>query len=65
MPDHEQGLASGLVKTSFQVGGAIGLAIVSAIVSSVGPPRPMDGFRPAIAVSAGLAVLGLLASRSG
>ncbi len=36
VPDHEQGLASGLLNTSFQVGGAIGLAIVSAIVSSVG-----------------------------
>ena len=32
--DHEQGLASGLVQTSFQVGGAIGLAVVSAIVTS-------------------------------
>ena len=32
--DHEQGLASGLVQTSFQVGGAIGLAVVSAIITS-------------------------------
>ena len=32
--DHEQGLASGLVQTSFQIGGAIGLAIVSAVVSA-------------------------------
>ena len=30
--DHEQGLASGLINTSFQVGGAIMLAIVSAVV---------------------------------
>jgi MFS family permease len=62
--DHEQGLASGLVNTSFQVGGAVGLAIVSAIVSSVGPTEMMDAFRPAIAVSAGLAALGLLIAGS-
>jgi MFS family permease len=62
--DHEQGLASGLVNTSFQVGGAVGLAIVSAIVSSVGPAEMMDAFRPAIAVSAGLAALGLLIAGS-
>ena len=36
--DHEQGLASGLVQTSFQVGGAIGLAIVT---------RDRDRARPA------------------
>ena len=32
--NHEQGLASGLVQTSFQIGGAMGLAIVSAVVST-------------------------------
>jgi hypothetical protein len=32
--DHEQGLAAGLVQTSLQMGGAIGLAVVSAIVTS-------------------------------
>jgi EmrB/QacA subfamily drug resistance transporter len=62
--DHEQGLASGLLNTSFQVGGAVGLAIVSAIVSSVGPAEMMDAFRPAIAVSAGIAALGLLVAGS-
>ena len=35
--DREQGLASGLVQTSFQLGGAIGLAIVSAVVSGHPP----------------------------
>ena len=38
--DHEQGLAAGLVQTSFQVGGAIGLAVVSAIVTSQAGARP-------------------------
>ena len=32
--DHEQGLASGLVSTSFQLGGAVGLAIVTAVITS-------------------------------
>ena len=32
--DDEQGLASGLLNTSFQLGGAIGLAIVTAVVTS-------------------------------
>ena len=37
--DHEQGLASGLINTSFQVGGATSLAIVSAVIGSA-PPAP-------------------------
>ena len=49
--DHEQGLASGLVNTSFQVGGAIGLAIVTAVVSAntdaaPTPPRCSTGSGP-------------------
>ena len=32
--DHEQGLASGLVNTSLQVGGALGLAIATAVISA-------------------------------
>ncbi|HEY6696167.1 MAG TPA: MFS transporter [Solirubrobacteraceae bacterium] len=62
--DHEQGLASGLLNTSFQVGGAVGLAIVSAVVSSVDPADMIDAFRPAVAVSAGIAGLGLLIAGS-
>jgi MFS family permease len=62
--DHEQGLASGLLNTSFQVGGAVGLAIVSAVVSSVDPADMIDAFRPAVAVSAGIAFVGLLVAGS-
>jgi predicted MFS family arabinose efflux permease len=62
IPDHEQGLASGLVNTSFQLGGAIGLAIVTAVVSG---ETSLDAFRPAIAVVTGLAALGLLVSLIG
>ena len=59
VPDHEQGLASGLVNTSFQLGGAIGLAIVTAVVAG---ETSIDAFRPAIAVVTGIAALGLLVS---
>jgi MFS family permease len=64
--DHEQGLASGLLNTSFQVGGAIGLAIVSAVVTSSGGGGlpSLDGVQTAVAVSAGIAVLGVLVAGS-
>jgi MFS family permease len=56
--DHEQGLASGLVNTSFQIGGAVVLAVVTAVVSSGG--AGVDGFRPGIGVVTGVATAGLL-----
>jgi EmrB/QacA subfamily drug resistance transporter len=67
VPDHEAGLASGLINTSQQVGGALGLAILSAISTSViaGSHSPADlteGFRQAFVAGAGFAVLGLLAT---
>jgi MFS family permease len=62
IPDHEQGLASGLVNTSFQLGGAIGLAIVTAVVSG---ETSLEAFRPAIAVVTGLSALGLLVALVG
>jgi EmrB/QacA subfamily drug resistance transporter len=62
IPNHEQGLASGLVNTSFQLGGAIGLAIVTAVV---GGEISLDAFQPAIAVVIGLSVLGLLVALTG
>jgi MFS family permease len=60
--DHEQGLASGLVNTSFQLGGAIGLAIVTAVVST---GATLDSFRTAIAVVTGIAALGLTIAVAG
>jgi MFS family permease len=62
IPNHEQGLASGLVNTSFQLGGAIGLAIITAVVAG---DMSLDAFRPAIAVVTGLAVLGMLVALAG
>jgi MFS family permease len=58
--DHEQGLASGLLNTSFQVGGAVGLAAVSAVVSSSGAVPTLDAFQSAITVPIALAVIGLV-----
>lgn len=60
--DDEQGLASGLVQTSFQVGGAVVLAVTSAVVgaSSVRPGHVPNAFYPALGVVTGVAVLGLL-----
>jgi predicted MFS family arabinose efflux permease len=68
--NHEQGLASGLVQTSFQVGGAIGLAIVTAVVaaqagSSTYPETLIDAYRSALSVAVVVAALGLIVALSG
>jgi EmrB/QacA subfamily drug resistance transporter len=67
VPDHEAGLASGLINTSQQIGGALGLAILSAISISVtgssrNPTVLTDGFHDAFLAGAGFAGLGLLAT---
>ncbi|HEY6771327.1 MAG TPA: MFS transporter [Solirubrobacterales bacterium] len=65
--NQEQGLASGLVYTSFQLGGAIGLAVATAVIdagtSGSGAPAGsaqalLDGFQPGIVVSIAIAALG-------
>jgi EmrB/QacA subfamily drug resistance transporter len=68
--NHEQGLASGLVQTSFQVGGAIGLAIVTAVVAaqaggSTDPGTLVDAYRAAIGVSVVAAAIGVVVALSG
>jgi EmrB/QacA subfamily drug resistance transporter len=63
--DDEQGLASGLVNTSFQVGGAIVLAVVTAVATAGGGAVTMSAIRPTVAVSLGIAALGLLVALSG
>ena len=67
VPDREQGLASGLINTSQQVGGALGLAILAAVSSSVtgnsvDPAVLTEGFQDAFLVGAGFAVIGLIAT---
>jgi EmrB/QacA subfamily drug resistance transporter len=64
---HEQGLAGGLLNTSFQFGGALVLAIVTAVISantgSDGSAQAtLDGFKAGIIVSLAVAALGLLSS---
>lgn len=61
--DDEQGLASGLVNTSIQIGGALMMAVVTAILGSAEPGRAgelIGGMVPAIVVIAGLTVTALL-----
>jgi predicted MFS family arabinose efflux permease len=70
VPHEDAGAASGIVTTAFQVGGAIGLALVStAATTRVGdalaagatqPQALADGFERGIIVAAGIAVLNLL-----
>src|SRR6185437_10530326 len=61
---HEQGLAGGLLNTSFQFGGALVLAVVTAVANAAAgsggtPQALLDGFHPAIAVSLVAAAFGI------
>ena len=63
----EQGLAGGLLNTSFQFGGALVLAIVTAVnnanVGADGSPQALlDGFHAALFVSVAAALLGVVAA---
>ena len=61
----EQGLAAGLVNTSFQFGGALVLAVVTAVnVANTGssPEALLDGFQAAVVVSLIAAILGVVAT---
>ncbi|GAA1291884.1 MFS transporter [Planotetraspora silvatica] len=63
--DEEQGLASGLLNTSGQVGGAVVLAVVTAVLTSGSQADPIAGFRAAITVSVVFALIGLVVALTG
>ena len=71
IPDQEQGLAASLFQTSFQVGGAIVLAIVTAVVDAGGASRittaqaTLGAYRPALAVITAISAIGALTALSG
>ncbi|MGW3649669.1 MFS transporter [Streptomyces sp. NPDC000878] len=68
--DHEQGMVSGLLNTSVQVGGAIFLAVVTAVVTAGTPENPspqevLDAYRPGLIVVTVIALVGLLVTLPG
>ena len=72
VPDREAGLASGINNTAFQIGGALGIAALSAIATSrtenlvadgtATPQALTEGFQTALWAGVVVAVLGLLAA---
>jgi hypothetical protein len=71
VPDAEQGLAASLFQTSFQVGGAVVLAIVTAVVDASGaarqvsPAATLAAYRPALILITFVAAIGMLTALSG
>jgi MFS family permease len=71
VPDAEQGLAASLFQTSFQVGGAVVLAIVTAVVDAGGAgrlssaPAALSAYRPALGLITGIAAIGMLVALTG
>jgi len=71
VPNAEQGLAASLFQTSFQVGGAVVLAIVTAVVDageacrSSSAPATLGAYRPALGLITGIAAIGMLVALSG
>ena len=71
VPNSEQGLAASLFQTSFQVGGALVLAIVTAVVDAggvgqlVSASATLAAYRPALGLITGIAAIGMLVALSG
>jgi hypothetical protein len=71
VPDAEQGLAASLFQTSFQVGGAVVLAVVTAVIDAGGagrvlsPAATLAAYRPALILITGVAAAGTLVALSG
>jgi hypothetical protein len=63
--EDEQGLASGMVSTALQIGGAFGVAILVSVASATSgdktpAPALVDGYQAALVAGAALAALGSL-----
>lgn len=68
--DEEQGLASGMFNTANQVGGAVVLAAVTAVIGSQAagmttPAGVLAAYKPGLGVVTGVAALGLLIALTG
>jgi len=69
--NEQQGLAASLFQTSFQVGGAVVLAVVTAVIDAAGantltsPAATLSAYRPALYLITGVAALGLVAALPG
>ena len=69
--NEQQGLAASLFQTSFQVGGAVVLAVVTAVIDAAGantltsPAATLSAYRPALYLITGVAALGLIAALPG
>jgi MFS family permease len=72
--DREQGLAASLFQTSFQVGGAIVLAVVTAVIDAGGASRitsstsvqaTLGAYRPALALITVVSAVGAITALSG
>jgi MFS family permease len=71
VPNAEQGLAASLFQTSFQVGGAVVLAVVTAVVEAGGagkltsPNAVLGAYRPALGLITAISAAGALVAISG
>jgi MFS family permease len=71
VPNAEQGLAASLFQTSFQVGGAVVLAVVTAVVEAGGagtmtsPSAVLNAYRPALGLITAISAAGALVAISG